>query len=431
MPVLHEQVEILSAASKNPAEFRERLDAKITGLCRNMPAKASTYYCGIDIQIGWSLTLLTDPLLAPHIAKPWLDGLLTLGLIGTDVYTPFTFPADEPSNEASWTIHSTEYAYPDMTKAMLRSKVYDSVVRDKSKALAHANKLALLHPRVVAELIILANDGLRLALVTTDWRPGDSVSRYFRDVMQPLVPVLSDGLEKVFGSCSDTSTCVECGFAVSNQVIDPSMSTRKISDLSGHQSAARTNLVGKMDVKVQHRDGTCSKLHNVCSTAPGRRQYIDLLNALASQLKNVMGCTGKTVSQMQKEGGKNADIANLQPSLADLLNLQKRKAAFDLTGDKASKKIDQVNEGKAIGDEHLLEDAEDILLKNAKTIKSAESVLLIMKYNPDGRTAEMLSKLPKRLSEEKESLEGILITILRQYPDLHLRNRDKFLLALL
>ena len=133
----------------------------------------------------------------------------------------------------------------------------------------------------------------------------------------------------------------------------------------GHQSAARTNLVGKMDVQVQHRDGTSSKLHNMCSTAHGRRQYTDLLNALASLLKNIQGCTGKTVSQMQKEGGKNADIANLQPSITALLNAQKRKPEFDLTAQKASKKIDQVNEGKAVGDEHFLEDAEDILLKNA------------------------------------------------------------------
>jgi len=45
---------------------------------------------------------------------------------------------------------------------------------------------------------------------------------------------------------------------------------------------------------------------------------------------------------------------------------------------------------KVIGDvgyEHLLEDAEDIFLKNIKITKSAECVLLSIKYNLDGRTA--------------------------------------------
>jgi hypothetical protein len=55
----------------------------------------------------------------------------------------------------------------------------------------------------------------------------------------------------------------------------------------------------------------------------------------------------------------------------------------------------------------------------------------MLKYNPDGRDAEILSKLPKRFSEIKDSLEGILITILRQYPNLHLRNGEKVLFALL
>ena len=54
-----------------------------------------------------------------------------------------------------------------------------------------------------------------------------------------------------------------------------------------------------------------------------------------------------------------------------------------------------------------------------------------IKYNPDGQTAKMLTKLPSRIGEENEPLEDIHCDDdFKTIPDLHLRNGGKVLLVL-
>jgi hypothetical protein len=58
-------------------------------------------------------------------------------------------------------------------------------------------------------------------------------------------------------------------------------------------------------------------------------------------------------------------------------------------------------------------------------------VLLSIKYNPDGQTAKMLTKLPSRIGEENEPLEDINCDDdFKTIPDFHLRNGGKVFLVL-
>ena len=215
----------------------------------------------------------------------------------------------------------------------------------------------------------IARGDFRRALeARSPWKVGYRVSTYFRTIFCTEFVLLSESLIINSAAVSLTSTPVEFNFAMAGNITDPSMSAGKVSDLMAHQNGVRCNIVGEMEVKVTHKDGSQEKLHDICSTHEGRHEYLTRLDEFADEIVKPNSPV-KTVKELRASAGKDFDTAAAYPHAVIEIGANKRRKLDFLSPAQLRAGIDKMNTAKANGDLYLPQSEDDLRLKKAKTVK--------------------------------------------------------------
>jgi len=220
---------------------------------------------------------------------------------------------------------------------------------------------------------------------------------------------------------------------MSGNITDPSMSAGKVSDLMAHQNGVRCNIVGEMEAKVTHQDGSQDRLLDICSTHEGRREYLARLNEFSDELIQ-LNSPVKTVKVLRETAGKDFDTAASQPFAVTELDKNKRRRIDFMSPDQLRNGIDKMNTAKAKGDLYLPQSDDDLRLKKAKTVRKDDCISLLIRYGcTDGRSEEELQALKKskKTAATDVTLEDLVVAMLVQHPNAADKNSENQYVALL
>ena len=132
------------------------------------------YFRDIDLEIGWSLIWIVDPILAPSVASAILEGLKQCELISNCVYPPMPPIEHVNNNNAVWTIDSTTHVFPGMSFKTLYETILAKYTANAIVTRAVALAYGLMDQRIIEDLCKLARGELRIRLESTvyleDWR---------------------------------------------------------------------------------------------------------------------------------------------------------------------------------------------------------------------------------------------------------------------
>lgn len=215
--------------------FLDRWDKLIVSAVKPMKQQSLKYFRDIDLKIGWSLALLTNPVLAPSVSKGILLGLCQSGTIASIVEsygedfpssTPFItdedfeMPSGNDGTIYSWSLDDPIYAYPDLSYGGLIVTVKNSYTNHGENGREIIKAYGLYHPNVVGELISLSKGMLKSVLLSNGvWTLGAKVSTYFDSHFKSNFPFLHECLMITYGAACVTSTAVEAAFAEANSVV--------------------------------------------------------------------------------------------------------------------------------------------------------------------------------------------------------------------
>lgn len=316
-----------------------------------MLTKALSYYRDMDIGIGYSFSLITNPVLAPAVLRGIVQGLCDQHILdinnsptvqsiilSTDDIPVSPDPQSQPPTTSSslqppttlWTATSATHAYPGMTFQKLFEFVRNSYATvSRQKAIAHARRFGLLHNSVLKEVQYIAEGRWVRRLENIGWKIGDPVHSFFASQFADTCPLLAETLTMNFGCSSLTTTAVECSFSVMNSTADPSNCWKTVINDNRHFINVRGSAVEEMTNVVHHRDGTTSKLYNITDTADGRSSYLKKLHSQAAEYSVYSEhLVRPTTRELSKTHGKNADLsAQLGPINEELASNRESKKA--------------------------------------------------------------------------------------------------------
>jgi hypothetical protein len=220
---------------------------------------------------------------------------------------------------------------------------------------------------------------------------------------------------------------------MSGNIIDPSMSAGKASDLMAHQNGVRCNIAGEMEVKITHKDGSQDKLHDICSTHDGRREYLDRLNEFSEELIK-LNSPIKTNRALRASAGKDFDASASQPHALAELNTNKRRKLDFMSPSQLETGINKMNTAKTNGDLFLPQSEDDLRLKKAKSVRKEDCISLLTRYGyTDGRSEEELKALnkAKKTAATDVTLEDLVVALLVEHPNAADKNSENQYVALL
>jgi hypothetical protein len=390
----------LSLIANGDRNCLDRWNSILREECLHMYVKALKYMRDMDLKIGFSFSLLTDPVIAPSVASGWLQALHTLDLIDDEVPT-ITIPSPRApaasSPTSAWNISSSEFAYPEMTFPELTKAIRENIVgRGVSKVRDHAKKLGLLHRHLRMELLSITKGSMAESLAQScQWKIGDPVSSYWNHLLQ-LYPLVTESLVYNFGSVSLTTTAVECSFSVANNIIEPSMSTTAISNSCYYQLNMRPNIVSNMEALVHHKDGTESKQTHIFDTASSRHEYTTKLAEEAAKATEFSKTHPPiTTRQADVKRSRAAELEAIQPQLEQEINtnLAKRQRSGVLEAREIASYTDKLTTAKINGTDKIVASPSELLRATIAKLGKENCSKLLLHFYPREYSSSSLKRL--------------------------------------
>ena len=206
---------------------RDRWTSKMDQATLSMMPTAVKYFRDMDLEVGWSIVLLTDPVIAPCVAKGILLGLhhLSIIVLSQERLIFLNEPVLPPAIaiNACWTPNSTTHAYPDLTFVETTKRVSDSITNNVIGSKAIAKAYAMGDRRMVDDLYLFAQGGLRSLLesqLPKTWAVGQPVAKYF-PLLAKTFPVFADCMKANFSVVCVQSTIVEQTISNARNQISP------------------------------------------------------------------------------------------------------------------------------------------------------------------------------------------------------------------
>mmetsp|Transcript_5486 Transcript_5486/g.12502 ORF Transcript_5486/g.12502 Transcript_5486/m.12502 type:complete len:1268 (+) Transcript_5486:159-3962(+) len=248
-------VELGFAAAIEPVVAR--FDAIMQEGTTGMVEMSHKYFIEPSMQIGFSVLYCVEPHLAAHWAVSFLEAMSASGravglteeqraaFIPTYAESAPVLPA-QPLTD--WDVTDPRYAFPTITLAEFRSRIYCSFLADQRTEPARKQKqlevdgilggYALLNPLILSDITKLSTGHfLRELQGTPGWTAESPVSSYWH-LFSVSYPALADSLKENFAYLLAASTIAEQDFTVATNIVHANATSASIErSMSYHGNA--------------------------------------------------------------------------------------------------------------------------------------------------------------------------------------------------
>lgn len=276
---------------------------------------------------AWSLGMLTDPYLAPHVAAGMLDAL---GLQTPEVRG---VPINTSNGPVSQGLHSSTHAFPSVTFTELRSLVRNMFTKAGKSAseqkeiegIIHAYGYA--HPIIIHDMHRLATGNLHGSLVESlcAWVPGQDVSQYWA-LYRATFPGATDTLCNNMAHVLVASTIVEQIFSKSRTMTHQNQSNSSVQGTMNY--AVNVKQAGTSMQRYSSTEGPQRELRSKTS----RLEYLHFIIPWAARVQSQINDQDvQSCRSMESDGKRKQDIRDNMPYVL------KEFAASEITPQKGYK----------------------------------------------------------------------------------------------
>lgn len=423
---------------------------------------ALKYFRDIDVQLGWSISLVVDPIIGPSVAQGILLGIKHCMpqqaniIIEDDILPPILDESDYKTPEGyDWSLDDYKYAYPNMSYRALTAEIYNSFIinhPEKGKAIIFAYGLS--NSKMIEELKQISLGNLRNQLdemsseendddhhSSSSWKLGAPVSTYFETIFKTNYPGLHECLTILFAHCSVTSTAVEAAFSEAKNKIHPNNSSIRNAIQMNHILTVKNPIVNAMmktkkerkhSKEVSNRsyqersdqwfrrvnNGRNCRLRALRNSNTRYLYFRSLWNILRTNSNNSTSSPSKikSVRQLRKNGKRKHDLESSNEfSLQDLTQNAAHKSS-KLYAEELEHEVNLFSQTKRARMSTFPIEPVDVHYEKARKMKKIEIIQILLKHPREpykNMTQTQLNKMPKE-KKNKFDAQPALVDYLTQ-----------------